>query len=146
MTNDTYTKMVNCPEIQGQWKAKVGDWTDRGTIVRVRESNDVVDVGVYGMNYYRERLIYHPSQEDLQGMLPKRKDIAYGLSWQDNSFLFYVIKLGPRDVFSAVHDDFFGKYTEISWGATAGEALVQGVMHELHKRRWSQTNECWEPL
>ena len=132
MSDDTHTRMIDHPLIQGQWKEpKIGDRTDKGVVTCIdEEARDRSESWIYIVKrsgarcryYHRRELIWHPIQEDLQGMLNWHWDLKHR-----GDAVHLILGDCPDG-------------TEFT-GATAKEALAQGVMHQ-HGLRWDDS-EGW---
>lgn len=149
MSDDTFHKMCLAPEIQGQWtEPKIGDRTDKGVVWNFELNNaelgDRKPYGAYVVKYddpWARRspdnfyilsdLIYLPSQEDLQGMLPYKEGRYYSLGWGADEYGVVRHKLNIYQ-WQKLQQTFYG---------TAKEVLIQGVMHG-HGKRWDD-REGW---
>lgn len=132
MSDDIYHKMVNCPEIQGQWEPKVGNRTNKGVLVELNNkvANGYCVYKTVRFHYCRSELIYHPTQEDLEGMLPHKEGRYYSLGWgaDEQGVVRYKFNIYQ---WQKLQETFYG---------TARETLAQGVMHG-HGKRWD--GEGW---
>jgi len=127
---DNYTKM--CEKANLPWEPKVGDWTDKGPVVKefLFLKNGPKNVGVYEEKhktfqiYLRKQLVFKPSIEQLMGMVPDRCEFELGRD---------VLKKNTVKAFFVVIDDGFPLFN----GTSPQEALIQAVMHEKFSKKWS---------
>lgn len=133
---DNLTRMFNCPEIQDGWKLKVGDDTDKGTVIEVYfQGQDVPEggmplvikqgIGKIVCGYRKKAVIFKPSIEQLMDMV---QDADWILSYDSVGRIKYTITL------------YIGDTKEFT-GDTPEEALIQAVMYELHRLKW--TDNGW---
>ncbi len=124
-TSKQYIKMSDCPEIQDGWKPETGDLTTAGIITGIHFKN----IGVLirdktdWINLYSVKTIkWLPYQHQSQGMLIK-KGVWFDLqiSGGGHTQLILLFEGGKRKKFTS---------------DTAEQALMQGVMHELHNKKW----------
>ena len=127
-----YIKQCDHPLIQDGWEPQVGDW------FKYRNGQDI-DVwcgnpgSIYNKNMETEGLIYLPRQDQLWAMLPHKKYVDWTLE-RDCMVDNYTWTLHRYEQ----PDD------ESQFSApTAEQALIRGVMYELHQKEW--TGEKWEP-
>lgn len=153
-TSETYIKMCDCPEIQGEWEPKVGDWVGHTgsspqpiTVISCIEEwrGSPISLGEnYGLSQ-KSWLIYLPRQGQLQEMLSQiimkrdneKLNFTYHLytnkNISDEKLWFKFQKLYH------IHDETDKDFYFI--GDTPEQALIQGVMHELHGK--ARDGEKW---
>lgn len=133
---DNYIKMVNCPEIQGQWKTlKIGDRILWGGVNEdaIRDADIPIPDRPPGesngwiIEELKEKgVVWLPRQEDIQEMLPKQT------TWFENLFRFY-------DWMTRKHENPFDspcqKYTSTT------ELWLAFYMQVCHKTVWD--GEQW---
>lgn len=120
--------MCNCPELQGAWIPKVGDWTDKGIITKTTVSNyagTIVPewVTVYRAGYDnldRGKLIWLPTQKQIQAKL---KAIWFGVT--DH----YV-----RTEFHRWYNESRLKYD--TWELTGDEIWIAFYIHRVCNKVW----------
>lgn len=115
MSQDTFTRQCDCPEIQDGWEPKVGDK------YAARSCVDITGFVLPELIPCRlhSDMIYLPSETDLWAKLP----VWAGL-----------IKTQVPEKGKAVIR-YRCMNTSI-YGGTAQQALIQGVMYELHQKKW----------
>ena len=123
--SEQFIKMCDCPEIQKQWKPKVGDrfWHDNeGGYYEPTDTYEFpAGIGIVGSNNCGSLTsIWLPTQSDLQGMV-KGSDI-YKLRRCDD---FWHID---------VHD-------QRKYEMPMEQLWLAFVMHELHQKKWD--GEKW---
>ncbi len=140
-----YIRMCDTPEIQGQWKPKVGDYccaTERThnndtnevcAVNTISRTQGIVSLSLLGLKnkmqaawFYPEENIWLPRQEDIQEMLPKQT------TWFDNLFRLYDWITRERK------NPFDGPIQQAS-SITA--LWLAFYMHEAHSKTW--TEEGW---
>lgn len=145
MTDNTYHRMCDCPEIQGLWNhPKIGDWfkyksSDTPLFLwdeRYSLKNGYVARACKSMGPTYE-FIYLPVEEDLWNMLTPllQGEHTYHLFplWDDGvTWKFMRLQHRTNDM---------GKEWCFVGCNSAKEALIRGVMCDLHKLRWD--GEGW---
>lgn len=124
-TSKEYIKMNSCPEIQGEWEPKVGDW------YYVDNEDELVEATIcmnaMATKYeraYGSNMVWLPRQDQIQDML------------QD---FMWVVAKGPTadGAFIAFVDVPPGKVETRCYAPTAEQALLQLVMLEIHGKKWN---------
>lgn len=146
-TSEQNIKMVDCPQIQNGWEPKVGDWHyDKGggfydygpdAPIKWYVSNEGISVVSHdNLSHFirghveRDRLIYLPRLDQLIEMLPKVNS-GGGTCYR----LIICIDLARLSYGTSFKELHFR-------GDTPEQAVLQGVMHELHSLKWD--GEKWE--
>lgn len=124
--SEVFIKQCDHEKIQGGWKPKVGDWTDKGIIVKMITSYAGTSIVVYHSHqtkaYDKSQLIFKPRQDQLWEMLPQIKEHDW--------ILQRYVSGGKRGWCVAC-----GYSLEEYLADTPEQALIQGVMHQ-HGLRW----------
>lgn len=141
MPNSNYIKMCDCPEIQDGWEPKIGDWTDKGVMVRILYQgidSEIGFAGEYILNYgkgefqvYYEEFIWLPTIEQLMGMVDKDEEFEGALIDFTNEF-----HPDGNHPDYCLDDDF--NFIFKSWQ----ELCLAYIMRELHNKKWN--GEKWE--
>ncbi len=86
-----YIKMCDCPEIQEGWKPAVGDWTDKGIVVKVFKDRVWLAFTESGttIDRHKSELIWLPRQDQTQGMVMPERNFPFNqvgdlIRWIDN--------------------------------------------------------------
>ena len=108
-----FTKMSDCPEIQGQWKPKWGDFV----------SDDGLIFPLSTVRIDKEDVIWLPRQDQLQEMV-----INFGHGHQNAGILFGL------SLFSDEHD-----YNDDSME----QLWLAYVMYEKYGKVWDDKKEGW---
>ena len=121
-TTEQYIKMADCPEIQGRWEPRVGDWTNKGMVSNVIGPL-VCLLRIHTRRFYKHELIWYPRQDQLQEM-------AHVCECSDPVCLLidfhkFVDRESNPDI-------------EHSWE----QLWLAFTMHELHGKKWA--GEKWE--
>ena len=119
--SEQYIKMCNCEEIQGWWVPEVGDWTDKGKVVRVFKDQVWLAFTESGttIDEHKSQLIWLPLQWQWQEMVKKGRSIH------------------------ALLDDFYEWRSIFYIDTDSAEQLwLAYFFQELHQKRW--TGEKWE--
>ncbi len=127
---DNFIKMCAHPLIQGGWEPKVGDWTDKGVIVKItlsfKKTFYYAQIEHYAAIYDKEDLTHLPGIRQLMGMVKH----------PDDSTDFPLFKY------------FYDWYNDTDLLALKRKGITQGkelwlcyVMHELHNLKWE--DEKW---
>ena len=133
MKEDRFTLMSDCPEIQGRWVPKVGDWTNLGLLIGISQLNGKmptywIETGESTIECKRNELKVYPTGDDLWEMLPDRcsgtLDYTFGTPKQYRLCLC----TDQGDATYIRH--------HTGWCNTCKEALIQGVMYECHGKVW----------
>lgn len=152
MSDDIFTKMVNHPLIQGQWKEpKVGDWTNWGVVIGVQHEKDTIKVcnrnGYCSIEYIRHdraiwsdarKIIWHPSQKDLQEMLGYNLTMPDALQILIGKFYFF-----SADPVAFALDDWKAHTEYLSLFTSIQQLWLAFIMWELHGQRWDSVGERW---
>jgi hypothetical protein len=131
---DNFTKMCNCPKIQGGWVPKVGDWTDKGLVFMIIIGSKPIKVALTSENHskngldtaYQKELIYLPGIRQLMGMVGDH-------DWRLDRYTSIIN--AALDGYSFVI--ISGKHNKTYTGKSEQEAIIQAVMSELHGKKWS---------
>jgi len=126
MSQDLFTRQCNCPEIQNVWEPEVGDEVCAGypcgiIIKMTHDKFSVCNSNAEISWVYRSRVYWLPPETDLWAMLPRGR-------YRLNNYVYFY-RLEKKNVVEAVYF-----YSEDE--ATAQQALIQGVMWELHQKKW----------
>jgi len=115
-----FIKMSDCPEIQGQWKPKWGDFVlDDGSIFPL--STVRID---------KEDVIWIPRQDQLQDMIGN-------IPWR-----LELVKTNKGD-------DYYFEFCFLTgfeyWvGSTPEQAIIQGIMQKKFNKVWDDKKEEWD--
>lgn len=135
MSDDTYHRMCDDPLIQGQWTdPKVGDWTHVGLVNTVTDiSPQLLIKPKYRsrLRYAKHELIWHPTQEDLQGML----------SQNDTRPPWRQLKLFVKNLYHWIYDDMTEVQDKYLIQFSIRELCIMLYMHG-HGLRWDDS-EGW---
>lgn len=156
MTDNLFIQMCSCPEIQDGWEPKVGDFfLQEGEHLSLVLSCESFISGLdnktklYSMYAYIiwvagsssidvdtfDSHIWLPSETDLWGML-LHVNTAFQLTGYLDTSGCRIYEL--RNL--SIRDDQL-----IASASTAQEALIQGVMWELHSKQWSERKVGTKP-
>lgn len=138
-----YIKMCDCPQIQDGWEPKVGDFVygNRGIyIVRCnyiqghlvcRVHHNMAYDGIYKAEYNCaiDNLIWLPRLDQLIEMLPKNQG-------------YHILYIADDAVGNKMwHFSSIGDEVNEIWETTHEQAVIQGVMYNLHGLKWN--GEKW---
>ena len=116
-----YVKMCNCPEIQGRWELKEGDWVCWP--ISIIEAFNYSDFDAWTVEGIKEEGgFWIALQCQLQEML--KPPIQWQMAHREND---YVASVMPEKK----------NITIYCYASTAEQALLQLVMSELHGKKWN---------
>ncbi len=121
--DETYIKMCDCPEIQGQWESKEGDKYSSRVIghegIYILRRDYAPDMRTKALNGI---IVWLPRQEDIQAMFPD------GTCWYEKHFRFY---------------EWAGRTTETTLSAwnrfdSVEQTWLMFYMEAAHNKTWTE--------
>jgi len=130
---ETYIKISDCPEVQGQWQPKEGDFyqlgckRDKTPVICVLGCHwDKCEGCCYEVDDLKHECVWLPRQDQLQGMLNE----YFEISPQPNTYTLFTFLHG------FIEDIYIDKSYPCERFKTWEQLWLAFVMHELHGKVW----------